>query len=270
MGCDTTHKKFPQLFFRILVKTGILLLTLFLVTGSRTFSLAESQDSFQNSALQNAYSQSDFPENVVTFSGSNGTWVTGIRCGTPSPTRDEAEKTRKALDSLFMQKRETRENSVIIPVAFHVVRHSDGYADVTDLQINMQMIVLNDAYRDVGYQFTLQSVTRTDNTYWSTSSRAESEMKRILAVSPASTLNIYTCDLSGGILGYSYLPSTFNENSFMHGVVVLYSSLPGGTAYPFNEGDTLTHEVGHYLGLYHTFENGCIIPWDGIHAQAHL
>src|SRR5665811_836262 len=95
----------------------------------------------------------------------------------------------------------------------------------SDVYKRQQMDLLNNSYIAVGYQFTLQSVNRVNNTIWSRdpSLQSETAMKKNLAVNPASTLNIYTCDLSNGLLGYSYLPNSYNENSFMHGVVVLYS-----------------------------------------------
>ena len=48
------------------------------------------------------------------------------------------------------------------------------------------------------------------------------------------------------------------------GIVLRYSTLPGGTRAPYNEGRTLTHEVGHWVGLYHPFETGSSGFGDGV------
>lgn len=67
-----------------------------------------------------------------------------------------------------------------------------------------------------------------------------------------SYLNIWSCNLGGGLLGYAQFPG---GTAATDGVVLLYSSigsmLSPGTATPYNLGRTATHEVGHWLGLYH-------------------
>jgi hypothetical protein len=150
-------------------------------------------------------------------------------------------------------------------VAFHVI-HNGTEGNIPLSMINAQVNVLNNAFAGHGFSFTLQQVTRTNNRQWFTGCYGgqERKMKQTLAVDPARTLNFYSCKPGQNILGYAYLPWSYPENHYLHGVVVLHSSLPGGSAAPYHLGDTGTHEVGHYLGLYHTFQGGCNAPGDHV------
>jgi hypothetical protein len=152
--------------------------------------------------------------------------------------------------------------SIRVKVYFHVINKGSGLAngDIPDSQVTDSVQVLNDAYAAAGVKFRLVATDRTTNATWynmSPGSAAETQAKNALHQGTADDLNIYTANLGGGLLGWATFPWSYQSQPKMDGVVVLYTSVPGGSEQNYNEGDTATHEVGHWMGLYHTFQGGC-------------
>jgi hypothetical protein len=146
-----------------------------------------------------------------------------------------------------------------INVYFHVI-HNGVDGNVSKSDIKAQMKVLNKAFRKHGFKFKLRKITRTEKPSWFNKCASNGTIKRFtkkLAVDPTENLNIYSCNPGGGILGFATLPGGPTTGTNRDGIFLRYSTLPNGTAVPFHLGDTATHEVGHYLGLLHTFQGGC-------------
>jgi hypothetical protein len=153
---------------------------------------------------------------------------------------------------------------VQIPIVFHVIQ-SGKKGKVSDGQLGTLLHNLNVAYSGTPFSFYAAGVQRVNNKSWfnncSPGSKNEKTMKKKLAADPRSYLNIYTCQTNtpgNSVVGYAYFPFMFPENSSMHGVVLHPLTMPGsGHPEVGVYGLTLAHEVGHYLGLYHTFQGGC-------------
>lgn len=149
-----------------------------------------------------------------------------------------------------------------IPVYVHVMRDSAGGGDVSDSAISQQVDVLNRSFAgqksatatDTGFRFTLAGIDRYDNTSWH-QDKQSSSYRRQTRQGGADALNIWLVDFA--YLGVATFPWDYARNGAIDGIRVNYTTLPGGSATNYAAGETATHEAGHWLGLYHTFQGGC-------------
>jgi hypothetical protein len=156
-----------------------------------------------------------------------------------------------------------------IPVVFNVLYKTTA-ENVSLTQLQSQIDVLNEdfgatnadynltsTYNSVkagntGIRFVLDAVNRrsTTTTSWSTNDAMKKSAKGIAPTSPTTKLNIWVCNMGGGILGYAQFPG---GSSATDGVVLDNNATgrTGTATAPFNKGRTATHEVGHWLNLRH-------------------
>lgn len=168
------------------------------------------------------------------------------------------------------------DGSVTIETVFHVISDAELTAEERARMqgmVDAQMQVLNDSFSgqtsqtasDSPFRFDLTTTEYVVNETWATVApgKTEKEMKAALHQGDARTLNVYAADIGGGLLGWAYFPKGYNHGrDYVDGVVILDESMPGGTAGKYALGDTLTHEVGHWMMLEHTFAHGCSAAGD--------
>ncbi|MGS2725626.1 M43 family zinc metalloprotease [Psychroserpens sp. BH13MA-6] len=179
---------------------------------------------------------------------------------------------------------------ITIPVVVHVL-YRTSQENISDAQILSQIQVLNDDFRrmnadadntwlqaaDTEIQFCMATVdpngnptngiTRksTNKTSWGTNDAMKKSSQG--GVDPWDTsqyLNMWVCNIGGGILGYAQFPG---GSAATDGVVMgpnYFGSVNGGSGFylsaPFNLGRTTTHEVGHFLNLRHIWgDGGCSV-----------
>jgi hypothetical protein len=163
-----------------------------------------------------------------------------------------------------------------IPVVFHVIHDGEKYR-VSEQRIKQQVDVLNADFFAADISFYPKRIAYHDNKSWcrlvpSTFAvrlgvpDVEAQMKAQLGETPAEALNVYIVSPRiDDLLGWARFPWDLAITPQQDGVVLAHHTLPGNPADRSQLGRTATHEVGHWLGLLHTFQNGCSEPGDGIH-----
>jgi len=166
-----------------------------------------------------------------------------------------------------------------IPVVVHVITSSSGEGAISDAMIQSQIDILNEDFQalsgspgqfgtNTGISFHLAThdpagnptngITRTVNDSWF---HDTGDYYGPLAWDPENYLNFYTIELSNG-LGFALRIPQLASPSLYDGITIHWAAFgrnaPIGP--PFNQGRTATHQVGHHLGLRHTFLGSCVGP----------
>lgn len=210
------------------------------------------------------------------------------RCATRHPEREEATRLDEHLhaslaargvqmDSISMQDHE--EELFPIPVYWHRILPDDGSEGrITKKMINKSIKKLNKAFRMEAFELISVITTRNSEWFYMTQDDGdELEAKTALRRGGPNALNIYSCrpdyEFQGNffpLLGFATFPWWYEDDPSLDGVVIQYDTVPGGgNPDGFGEGDTLTHEVGHWLGLFHVFQgNSCSSNGDQVGGTA--
>jgi hypothetical protein len=211
----------------------------------------------------------------------------GGRCGTIPRLSSSAAALLAVSDCSMTQSDNLNDyppvSTYYVPVWFHVIRKDDGVTgDVSDALLESQIEVMNEDLLAMAgtpgangvntrIEFYLAGVSRYDSTAYfdecfyvgcsqANGANSNEAFKNALNRRPDLYLNFYTKAWPDrpGLLGYATFPAEDAEAA-RDGVVINWRNVgrdaPAGA--PYDQGRTGTHEVGHYIGLFHTFQSGC-------------
>lgn len=212
-------------------------------------------------------------------------------CGTIKPSAERSLQFEQIIQPFVTQKNNTSNRintNYEIPVVVHIVYWEENQ-NISSAQVYSQFDALNADYAGTGYNIEncpepFQPLIANTNILFVKATKSpngtimaepginrvnaqtagfkdpsgnswnisyiDSKIKKSVIWDPTKYLNIWVLPLSNSYLGYATFPDDpLNER----GVVIGYKyfGTTGTVNYPFNKGRTASHEIGHWLGLYH-------------------
>ncbi|KAF8157878.1 Metalloprotease [Crassisporium funariophilum] len=196
-----------------------------------------------------------------------GASTPGEQCRAPFTKRDDKEL--KAMFEKVRVRRQADPINVVFDTYVNVVAANMTLAGgwVPDSQIEAQIKMLNDGYQGTGVSFKFINTTRILSSLWHNSlTLPEGAIEEKMLTNFGSNfrkggikelnINLVGFTDTPETYGFGLPPSYYVEYPLYDGIYIRYSSLPGGTSL-VRQGSTVTHEAGHWLSLWHTFQNGC-------------
>ncbi|TFK26736.1 hypothetical protein FA15DRAFT_702491 [Coprinopsis marcescibilis] len=198
---------------------------------------------------------------------------TQLECLTPDASPAEAAQIEREFRASPRSNSVQRAVPLVFPLFYHVLHRDETFSGgyLSDAQVHAAVDLLNDGFAASRIRFRLDGIRRWRNATWFQSvdgsaenSAIEREMKEHTRIGGSNTLNVWT---SGSLqlichlrmtraAGYATFPWSYATNSVNDGVVMKWDVIPGGNSV-IRSGKTITHEAGHWVGLWHTFQGGC-------------
>lgn len=181
-----------------------------------------------------------------------------LRCGASHPSRVQLYLHDNRMAA--MRTDLPPDLTITIPVWWlHITSGCAGL--VTDARRAAQIDALNTVFAVANIQFRTAGVTCHDAPDLYTPDPRSAEERRARAMVQITdallVLTVGRAPAIAGAVGWALFPWERDGLPFFDGVTVWHETLPGGSARGQNLGLTMAHEVGHWLGLYHTFQGGC-------------